>query len=51
MNIKKLISGLCIGSGVGCCLGVAMGSIAAGMMLGQGIGLCYALAFGAFKKE
>ena len=50
-NIIKLISGLCVGLGIGACLGVGMSNIAVGCLLGLGIGMCYALAFGAFKKD
>ena len=50
-KILKLVSGLCVGIGVGTCLGVAMHKILVGMFLGVGIGLCYAVAFGAFKKD
>lgn len=51
MDIRKFISGLCVGAGIGICFGVSTGNILTGLLLGLGSGLCYAVAFGAFKKE
>jgi len=48
-KILKILGGICVGLGVGCCMGVAMDNIPAGLLLGIGVGLCYAVAFGAFK--
>ena len=50
-NVLKLIGGLCVGAGIGTCLGVAMNNIPVGILLGVGCGLCYAVAFGAFRKN
>lgn len=50
-NIQKLLSGICVGLGVGACMGVAMDNILTGLMLGMGIGLCFSTAFGAFRHE
>jgi len=50
-KIFKIIGGLCIGLGVGCCFGVAMHNLFAGLLLGLGVGLCFAVAFSGNGKK
>ena len=44
-KILKIISGLCVGIGVGACFGVAMHNIVVGLLFGLSIGICFAVTF------
>ena len=44
-KISKIISGLCVGIGVGACFGVAMHNIVVGLLFGLSIGICFAVTF------
>ena len=48
---NRCVGGMCVGAGVGTCMGVAMHNVLVGLLLGPGSGLCFASAFGAFRKE
>ena len=51
-RILKIISGLCVGLGVGVCFGIAMDNVITGLLLGLGVGMCYAVAFTSnYDKE
>lgn len=49
-KILRIVSGLCIGAGVGLCFGISMNNVIVGVLGGLGVGLCYAVAFSHFSK-
>ena len=50
-KILKIISGLCVGSGVGACLGVAMHNIVVGLLFGLSLEICFAVTFVCVGKK
>lgn len=43
--------GLCMGVGVGLCIGTAMGNMALGLCMGMGVGLCFCVALGSHGTQ
>ena len=50
-KILKIISGLCVGIGVGACFGVAMHNIVVGLLFGLSLGICFAVTFVCVGKK
>ena len=50
-KVLKIISGLCVGIGVGACFGVAMHNIVAGLLFGLSVGICIAVIFVSVGKK
>ena len=50
-KIMKIISGLCMGLGVGVCFGVSMQNVWLGLLMGLGVGLCFGVAFSSIKND
>ncbi len=48
---SSLAIGMCLGCGVGMCLGVALDNIGLGMCIGISVGMCLGLALGAQKDN
>ena len=44
-KILKIVAGLCVGCGIGLCIGVAAESVLVGILVGLGIGMCFAVVF------
>ncbi len=50
-RVLKIISGLCVGIGVGACFGAAMHNIAVGLLFGLSIGICFAVILVSVGKK
>lgn len=50
-KILKIISGLCVGLGVGACFGAAMHNMVAGLLFGLSVGMCFAVTFVSVGKK
>ena len=50
-KVIRIIGAICIGLGIGLCVGVATGNVLSGCLIGFGIGLCFSVALGCFKNE
>lgn len=50
-KLLKIISGLCIGLGIGICFGIAMDNIWLGLLMGLGVGFCFSAAFSSIKND
>ena len=45
-RLLKIIGALCIGAGVGICIGIVTQDVLPAILIGLGLGLCLSVAFG-----
>ena len=50
-KILKIISGLCVGLGVGACFGAVMYNMVVGLLFGLSVGICFAVTFVSVGKK
>ena len=50
-RLVKIIAGLCIGAGVGICVGVATQNVLSSILIGSGLGLCMCVALNSNKNN